>query len=687
MPPTIGRMEHRASQAIRVVVAAPFKDVVELHAKISDYADEIDVIGVVSTSSSIVEQTQVLGAEVLVLSEDLAADPAAVGRRLATASPRTRLVLLVRDRGGLAPDAAVAVHRDASAAELYAAIVVAAGRLRGQPVAAAPGRGTAAPRWFWEGQPPEGAADTPGDTGATAIAEAAPTNGSPPLATTAADPGASTWPPPWLHIDIDEDEVTPAVRVKQAAPAPAAATPVAAPADVAARAPAAPAAAAAVPAAPSPATPGWAARAPAAPAPTFAAEAPASVAPAPPSPGFADPTPDTDVQEADGFDLAFPSATPVPSPPMRDEPAAVPAPEPAAAAAASAATPAPDAGWSPVTRPLVDVTPLITSPAAPAPAATPVPVLPRHEEPATPPVAAAAPVAEAVAVEEPIAEQPRTRTRRAGRTKADTLLVFSGKGGVGKSVVATNLAVALSAKGAKVALVDLNLQYGDVAVLLHVEGHPTSIEFLAQQGEQVDRDYLDEVMATGPEGVRVLLAPASPEFADLVTATSMRSILRELSRGYDYVVVDSPAHLEERVLEAMEVADQVLVVSSFNITSVKDTRVTLRLLQSLGVERDRIAVVLNQTQPKVGFTTAEIEKSLRFQVLAQLPYDAHVNDAVDTGRPLVLSQPRSDFAKNFRAVVDFIAVQEEAVAADGGGGETPRQAVKRRLFGRPGSRS
>jgi len=236
--------------------------------------------------------------------------------------------------------------------------------------------------------------------------------------------------------------------------------------------------------------------------------------------------------------------------------------------------------------------------------------------------------------------------------------------------------VALSARGAKVALVDLNLQYGDVAVLLHVEAHPTSIESLAQQGEQIDGDFLEEVMARGPEEVRVLLAPSSPEFADLVTAANLRAILRELSRTYDYVVVDSPAHLEERILEVMEVADQILVVTSFNITSVKDTKVTLKLLQSLGIERDRVAVVLNQTRPKINFPREEIEKSLRFQVLTQLPYDLRIDDSIDNGRPMVIAEPRSDFTKQLKVIVDYLAPEETDGTGDGG-----RQRASKRRFG------
>jgi pilus assembly protein CpaE len=305
-------------------------------------------------------------------------------------------------------------------------------------------------------------------------------------------------------------------------------------------------------------------------------------------------------------------------------------------------------------------------------------VAPAPDAPVDAPAAVEAPEPE----EEALIEQPRKRVRRPGRTKADTVLVFSGKGGVGKSVIATNLAVALSARGVKVALIDLNLQYGDVGVLLHAESHPTSIESLAQQGEQVDREYLDEVMATGPEDVRILLAPASPEFADLVTAASLRAILRELSRGYDYVIVDSPAHIEERVLEVMEVADQILVVSSFNITSVKDTKVTLKLLQSLGIERDRIAVVLNQVHPKVGFPREEIEKSLRREVLAHLPYDVRIDESIDNGRPAVIGEPRSEFSKQLRVVVDFLTPEEGAAVDAVGADQVRDRASKRRLFGR-----
>jgi len=282
--------------------------------------------------------------------------------------------------------------------------------------------------------------------------------------------------------------------------------------------------------------------------------------------------------------------------------------------------------------------------------------------------------------EEPMQEIIPRRPRRAGRTRGEIFLVYSGKGGVGKSMIATNLAVGLSIDtGARVALVDLDLQYGDAGVMMQVDKHLTSIEDLAQHGEVVDPEVLQEVLATGPASVRVLLAPASPELADLVTTANLRAILRELGKTHDYIVVDAPAHLEERTLEVIEQADQILVVTAFNVTAVKSTRVALKLFQSLGVEMDRIAIVLNQSRQKVTFARGDIEQLLRFRVLVQLPFDTRVDESIDHGQPLVMSEPRSEMSKQFRALVDYLtpdAAETDRAHAD----DRARVPASRRRF-------
>jgi MinD-like ATPase involved in chromosome partitioning or flagellar assembly len=288
------------------------------------------------------------------------------------------------------------------------------------------------------------------------------------------------------------------------------------------------------------------------------------------------------------------------------------------------------------------------------------------------------PVAKAVAPpatepeQDPIQPLRSRPARRRTRGHAELTVIFSGKGGVGKSLIATNLAVALAAEGEKAAIVDLDLQFGDVAVMLHAESHPTGIDALAQQGEQVDPEFIDEVMATGPEGVRALLAPASPEFADLVNTANLRAILRELAKEYDFIVVDTPSHLEERSLEAIEMADQIVVVTSFNFAAIKDTKVTLKLLQSLGVDKDKISVVLNQTRAKVSFQRSEVEESLRFRVLTVLPFEPRLDDFVDEGQQIVTVEPKAEFSKQFRLLVDHIR---------GGGDDTPDKEPDRARSG------
>jgi len=232
---------------------------------------------------------------------------------------------------------------------------------------------------------------------------------------------------------------------------------------------------------------------------------------------------------------------------------------------------------------------------------------------------------------------------------------------------------------ARVVLVDLDLQFGDVSVLLSIENHLTSIDDLSQQGEQVEPEFLDEVLATGPEGMRVLLAPSSPEFADLVTTGNLRSILRELTRAYDYIVIDSPAHLDERTLEAVELADQIILVTGYNVTSVKNTKITMRLLEAMGVEHERMVVVLNQTRPKVSFTAEEIEKSLRSRVLASLPYEPRVDEAIDTGRPVLTIDPRSELARQIYRIVDYLTATPGEAAEAAGGQDRERRANRRRF--------
>jgi pilus assembly protein CpaE len=294
--------------------------------------------------------------------------------------------------------------------------------------------------------------------------------------------------------------------------------------------------------------------------------------------------------------------------------------------------------------------------------------------PEAPPPAPPAPAAEAI--HDVVPRQPRAP----GQLRGEVFVVHSGKGGVGKSVLASNLAVALAVEtNSKVALVDLDLQHGDAGVMLHIDAHPTTIEEFTTA--TVDQDSLHRVMATGPGGVRVLLAPTTPDKAESISRTTVRSILQELRTTYDHIVVDTPAHLDAVVLDTIGSADALLLVTTFNVTTVKSARSTLRLLRTLGVDSDRIVLILNQMRPRMSVARGEIEEVLRYRMLTQLSYEPHVDDAVDTGRPLILNHPRSPLSRELSEIVRYLApvgTKPDAPAA-AEGSERPHAPALRRF--------
>ncbi|MEA2618832.1 MAG: pilus assembly protein CpaE [Chloroflexota bacterium] len=255
--------------------------------------------------------------------------------------------------------------------------------------------------------------------------------------------------------------------------------------------------------------------------------------------------------------------------------------------------------------------------------------------------------------------------------RGEVFLVFSGKGGVGKSIIASNLAIALGMEtGARVALVDLDLQFGDIGVLLNLD-HSRSITDLADAAASSDQEFIQDVLAKGPEGVQVLLAPISPELADLVTADHLRTIMQELQRTFDFIVVDTASHLAELNLEAIELATRVIVVTALNIPAIKDTKLTLKVLESLNVEPDRILLALNRSDAHSEFNKEAVENNLRFPIALQIPHDPKaVSTSVNRGAPFVSANPEAEISRSIRELVSQLVPlepQAHAVAAAGAG--------------------
>ena len=235
-------------------------------------------------------------------------------------------------------------------------------------------------------------------------------------------------------------------------------------------------------------------------------------------------------------------------------------------------------------------------------------------------------------------------------------LVLSGKGGCGKTFMAINLAAALKLEtGGRVCLVDLDLQFGDIGVMLNLD-HAKTITELVDSESALDWEFVDDILADGPEGIRVLLGPFSPEFGDLVRAEHVRAIVDVLRREFDYVVVDSGSQLSEATLEATELADHVIVVGELTIPAIKDTRLMLKMLESLKVDRSRVMVAVNAHDAHAVYDSASIERNLRFPVRLQIPSEPRlVGGSIHRAVPLVVSHPDSDISLLFRSLARSLA--------------------------------
>jgi pilus assembly protein CpaE len=235
---------------------------------------------------------------------------------------------------------------------------------------------------------------------------------------------------------------------------------------------------------------------------------------------------------------------------------------------------------------------------------------------------------------------------------AELLVLYGGKGGVGKSVLACNLACALAKEtGAKVALVDLDLQFGDIGVLLNVP-QTQSIADVVDSIDTADADFLNDIMPEGPAGIRVLPAATSPELADLVTPEHVQKIIGELRHMFDFVVVDTSSHLGDITLAALDLASRVILVTALSIPSVKNAKLALRLFETLSIPSISITLVLNRCEAHTEFNKDSIESHLKFPVAIQLPHDPRtVVNSINRGVPFVVANPESEASQKIRQLV------------------------------------
>src|SRR5215208_6402356 len=226
--------------------------------------------------------------------------------------------------------------------------------------------------------------------------------------------------------------------------------------------------------------------------------------------------------------------------------------------------------------------------------------------------------------------------------------VFSPKGGTGKTVTATNLAAACAKfEGRKTLLLDLDLQFGDAAIMLGIEPEKTIYDLVVAPGE-LDTEKLAGYTTHHACGLEVLPAPLRPEDAELVTEAKLGRLLEVARESFDVIVVDTSPFFHGPMLATLDRTDELLLLCSLDVPTLKNLRLALQTLDLLSFPPDRIKVVLNRANSNVGMKRTEVEAALETKVRFEIPSDRAVPLAVNRGNPAVLADAGCDFSRGVR---------------------------------------
>ena len=250
------------------------------------------------------------------------------------------------------------------------------------------------------------------------------------------------------------------------------------------------------------------------------------------------------------------------------------------------------------------------------------------------------------------------------KKEGQVVAVFGTKGGIGTSMLAVNLAIGLSRNDHRVAVVDASLHFGDVGVLLNLQAS-RSIADIVQVIADLDAELINTMLTPHTSGIKALLAPARPEMAELITAEHVRSILAEMRRMFDFVVVDTTRSLKDDVLAVLDTADRIVLLGTPDIPSIKNARAFFEIADALSYASDKIMFILNKVDRRSTISAKDFESYLKHPVAAQLPMDEAIAVmSVNKGVPFV-ADPRARTTALAQAVfqlADRLTTELEPVA-------------------------
>ncbi len=255
-----------------------------------------------------------------------------------------------------------------------------------------------------------------------------------------------------------------------------------------------------------------------------------------------------------------------------------------------------------------------------------------------------------------VSAQPSFST--AHQTNGNILMVYSPKGGTGVTTLAVNLAITLNNEETRAVLVDGNLQFGDVAVFLNEQGKNTILD-LAPRADELEPEIVESVMIKhAASGLHVLAAPARPEHADHVNSDQFSKLIKYLRQMYAYVVVDSAHMLNDITLATIDVSDVIILVVTQDIPAIKNARLFLDLLNTIGVKRERICFVMNRYDKRISISPEKVGENLKQPVAGVIPLDERVViPAVNRGVPFMLDNKTQPAGRAVFSLAEAVRAQ------------------------------
>lgn len=245
------------------------------------------------------------------------------------------------------------------------------------------------------------------------------------------------------------------------------------------------------------------------------------------------------------------------------------------------------------------------------------------------------------------------------------VVVYSPKGGTGCTTLAVNLAIALNNEETRTVLVDGNLQFGDVAVFVNEQGKNTILD-IAPRVDDLDAEIIEEILIRHEaSGIRILAAPQRPEQAEKISADQFMKVLQFMQRIYSYVVVDTSSILTDVILSAIDLSDVVVIVTTQEIPAIKNSRLILDLLSTMGISKERIVFAMNRFDKRISITPERVGENLKHEISAVIPLDEKVAiTAVNRGVPFMLDNKSQLIGRGIFSLAETIRARVLALESD-----------------------